>query len=96
MACRQGRMFLCCADAGATARRFDVSKPAPYSRLVSHLHRVWDYKSCPEAQLKVWLAYHLLAKENTGVLCGLLGNSSGSVCDAALEKRKSQTSAIRA
>jgi len=38
----------------------------PYSRLVSQLYRIWDYEMCEEAQLKVWLAHHLLARENKG------------------------------
>lgn len=50
------------------SRKFDASKSAPYSRLVLHLQRLWDYECCEEAQLKTWLAHHLLARENTGVL----------------------------
>jgi hypothetical protein len=41
-------------------------KSAPYSRLVLHLGRLWDYGCREEVQLKTWLARHLLARENTG------------------------------
>lgn len=54
-------MFVC---AGQLPTRFNANNKAPYARLVSHLHRLWDYDSCVEAQLKVWLAKHLLAKNN--------------------------------
>jgi hypothetical protein len=38
----------------------------PYARLVNHSERLWDYDSCTEAQLKIWLARHLIASENSG------------------------------
>jgi hypothetical protein len=38
----------------------------PYARLVNHTERLWDYDSCAEAQLKIWLARHLIASENSG------------------------------
>lgn len=52
--------------AGAMPAKFNVHWGASYGRLVSHLQRLWDYDSCDEARLKVWLAHHLLARENTG------------------------------
>jgi hypothetical protein len=33
---------------------------------VNFTERLWDYDSCAEAQLKIWLARHLLASENSG------------------------------
>lgn len=48
--------------------RFNIKNRAPYARLVSHLYRLWDYDSCVEAQLKIWLAKHLLNRNNPGAI----------------------------
>lgn len=58
--------MLTCVFAGKLPRRFNANNRAPYARLVSHLYRLWDYDSCVEAQLKIWLAKHLLNKNNPG------------------------------
>lgn len=39
---------------------------ARFACLVAHLQRPWDYTSCVEAQLKVWLAHYLLSAANPG------------------------------
>jgi hypothetical protein len=39
---------------------------APFACLFAHLQRLWDYSSCVEAQLKIWLAHYLLAAANPG------------------------------
>lgn len=73
--CVVARVSACWSDthkavvfaAGVRGRQFDASKSAPYSRLVNHLQRLWDFEACEVAQLKVWLAHRLLARENTGV-----------------------------
>jgi hypothetical protein len=56
---------------GYMPRKFDAQEPASYGRLVNHLQRLWQYEACDEAVLKVWLAHHLLARENTGACVGL-------------------------
>jgi hypothetical protein len=53
-------------------RKYDPQEPTTYSRLVTYLQRLWDYEACDEAALKIWLAHHLLARENTG-LCRVFG-----------------------
>jgi len=48
-------------------KRFASQEAPCYARLVNFVtERLWDYDSCEEAQLKIWLARHLLATENTG------------------------------
>lgn len=49
-----------------------------FSRLVCHLQRVWDYESCDEAALKIWLAQHLIARGNEGESPSCAGNLSWS------------------
>ena len=46
--------------------RYNVKHMPTYARLVNFTERIWDYSSCVESQLKIWLARHLLAKENSG------------------------------
>lgn len=55
-----------CLHAGKKPQRYDYIVPASYARLVNFTERLWDYDSCAEAQLKIWLARHLLASENSG------------------------------
>jgi hypothetical protein len=55
-------LLLCLA--GGMSSRWPQHQPAPYFRLVMHLDRLWDYCTCPEAQLKTWLARHLIAEAN--------------------------------
>lgn len=61
-----------CADApalcpaGKKPHRYDYGLSPSYARLVNFTERLWDYDSCAEAQLKIWLARHLLASENSG------------------------------
>jgi hypothetical protein len=46
-------------------RRYNTNNNRPsFARLTSHLYRLYDYDSCVEAQLKIWLATHLLRKNN--------------------------------
>jgi hypothetical protein len=52
--------------AGGMSARWPNHQPAPYYRLIMHIDRLWDYCSCPEAQLKTWLAKHLIAAANPG------------------------------
>jgi hypothetical protein len=63
---------------GQLPRRYPAAAPAPYARVVSQLQRLWEYGDSVEAQLKVWLARHLLARANPGA--GLAGALSGVVC----------------
>lgn len=51
---------------GKKPQRYDYIVPPSYARLVNFTERLWDYDSCPEAQLKIWLARHLLASECSG------------------------------
>lgn len=53
--------------AGEWPRKYSANKEPSYGRLVQHLYRVYDYDSCVEAQLKVWLAKFVLSK-NPGAL----------------------------
>lgn len=53
--------------AGSMPKKFSSQEVPSYARLVNFVtERLWDYDSCEEAQLKIWLARHLLATENTG------------------------------
>ncbi|KAF6248605.1 hypothetical protein COO60DRAFT_1466585, partial [Scenedesmus sp. NREL 46B-D3] len=62
--------------------RWARHEAAPYSRLVMHLGRLWDYCSSPEAQLKTWLARHLLAEANPR--CAMWdGSAAGSAAPGA-------------
>lgn len=51
---------------GKKPQRYDYIIPPSYARLVNFTERLWDYDSCAEAQLKIWLARHLLASECSG------------------------------
>lgn len=50
---------------GRNPQRYAGDMPS-YARLVNFTERLWDYGSCVEAQLKIWLARHLIASENSG------------------------------
>lgn len=56
--------WLCLA--GELPKRYNANNRPSYGRLINHLYRVWDYDSCVEAQLKIWLARHLLGRNNPG------------------------------
>lgn len=52
--------------AGDMPKRYNVNNHPSYGRLVNYLYRIWDYDSCAEAQLKIWLAQHILTRNNPG------------------------------
>jgi hypothetical protein len=52
--------------AGEMPKRYNSNNRPSYARLVNHLYRLWDYDSCVESQLKIWLARHLLDRNNQG------------------------------
>lgn len=64
--CALSWCLLCCLAAGKMPVRYNTKLLPSYARLVNFTERVWDYESCVEAQLKIWLARHLLAKTNSG------------------------------
>eukprot|EP00775_Hariotina_reticulata_P002693 gene2693-2993_t len=63
--------------AGFMAARVSADRAMPYARFVSHLARLWEYNSCPEAQMKTWLARHLLALGNPG--CHMWSKSAAAL-----------------
>lgn len=57
---------------GELPRRYNGLNTPSYARLVNHLYRLWDYDSCVESQLKIWLAKHLLQRNNLGEEAGIV------------------------
>lgn len=64
--CEQLHVPFCCMCTGKKPVRYNTAQLPSYARLVNFTERLWDYESCAEAQLKIWLARHLIASENSG------------------------------
>jgi hypothetical protein len=58
-------------------KRYNMNNHPSYGRLVNYLYRLWDYDSCAEAQLKIWLAQHILARNNPGA------HTAGNTCSCS-------------
>lgn len=46
-------------NTGVPPCAFAPNQPVPYTRLVNHVQRLYDYDSWVEEQLEIWLAKHL-------------------------------------
>lgn len=62
--------------AGYATGRWYADKPVPYSRIIMHINRLWDYTTCPAAQLKIWLAHQLISAANPA--CKMWGKSAAT------------------